>query len=177
MSSSIEYIKKALSKLDNDNLITFLLDVITCGGIEEVTDFNVNKQYHKDEKVYKQDSDGTHHIYISTVESPKKGVILATEWVDLLQSFRRPIINATDVISTCEMIEETILCTMSNQTQFTVTTPSVENKIYTINVYHPTKGRLAQTDWTLNGRVITLNSGYSVPKIGDKLIIDLLKKN
>lgn len=175
--SSIEYIKKALYKLDNDNLITFLLDVITCGGIEEVTDYDSTKQYRKDEKVYKQDDDGTHHIYVSTVDSPKVGVILSSEWVDLLQSFRRPIINATDVISTCEMIEETILCTMSNQTQFTITTPSVENKIYTINVYHPTKGRLAQTDWTLNGRIIKLNSGYEVPNIGDKLIIDLLKKN
>lgn len=175
--SSIEYIKKALYKLDNDNLITFLLDVITCGGIEEVTDYNPNKQYLKDEKVYKQDDDGTHHIYVATVSSPKVGTILASEWVDLLQSFRRPIINATDVISTCEMIEETILCTMSNQTQFTITTPSVENKIYTINVYHPTKGRLAQTDWALSGRIIKLNSGYEVLNIGDKLIIDLLKKN
>lgn len=175
--SSISYIKKALSKLDNDNLLTFLLDVITCGGIEYVEDYDKTKQYKKDEKIYIQDEDGMHHIYVAIVDEPIIGKIIDDEWVDLLQSFRRPIVNANDVLSTCEMIEESIICTMPNQTQFTITTPSVENKLYTINVYHPTKGRLAKTDWTLVGRILKLNSEYAVPNIGQRLVIDLLKKN
>lgn len=175
--SSIDYIKSTLNKLDNDNLLTFLIDVVTCGGIDSVEDYNETKQYKKDQKVYYKDEDGMHHIYIAIVDKPEIGEIYDDEWVDLLQSFRRPIVNPADVVSNVEMIEEIILSTSANQTTFTITSPGVENKIYTVIVYHPTKGRLAKTDWTLTGRNIKLKSEYAVTTVGQRLVVDLVKKN
>lgn len=175
--SSIEYIKSTLNKLDNDNLLNFLLDIITCGGIDTVEDYNPEKQYRKDEKVYYQDEDEMHHIYICTVDKPTIGEIYDDEWIDLLQYFRRPIINPGDVVSNFEMIEEIITSSASNQTTFTITTPGVENKMYTVIVYHPVHGRLAKTDFTLVGRNIKLKPEFSVTTLGSKLIVDLVKKN
>lgn len=175
--SSIEYIKSTLKRLDNDNLLNFLLDIVTCGGIDTVEDYNTTKQYKKDEKVYFQDEDGMHHIFICIVDKPAIGTIYKDEWLDLLQYFRRPIVDASEVVSNFEMIEEVIISTKANQTTFTLTSPGVENKIYTVIVYHPTHGRLAKEDFTLVGRNIKLNSEYAVTTLGDKLIVDLVKEN
>lgn len=175
--SGINYIKSSLKKMDNDNLINFLLDIVTNGGIDAVEDFNPDKQYGKDEKVYYQDSDGMNHIYVCIVDEPAIGELYDDEWVDLLQSFRKPTVNPADVIANVEMIEEPIVATSSNQSVFTITTPGVENNLYTIIVYHPTKGRLAKTDWSREGRRITLKPGYLVASAGQRLIVDLVKKN
>lgn len=175
--SGINYIKNTLKKMDNDNLLNFLLDVVTCGGIDTVEDYNDSKQYRRDEKVYYKDDDGMHHIYIAIVDEPTIGEIYDDEWVDLLQYFRRPTVNPGDVVSNVEMIEETIISNSSNQSTFTVTTPGIENKIYTVIVYHPVKGRLAKTDFSLTGRNIKLKPGFEVASIGDRLIVDLVKKN
>lgn len=175
--AGINYIKNTLKKMDNDNLLNFLLDVITCGGIDTVFDYDENKQYRKDEKVYYRDEEGMHHIYISIVDDPTVGELYDNEWVDLLQYFRRPTVNPGDVVSNVEMIEEMILATSSNQSTFTITTPGIENKIYTVIVYHPTRGRLAKTDFTLTGRNIKLKAGFEVASIGQRLIVDLVKKN
>lgn len=175
--SSIEYIKSTINKLDNDNLLTFLLDVITCGGIDSVEDYNNTKQYKRDQKVYFKDEDGMHHIYVAIVDKPEIGRIFDDEWVDLLQSFRRPVINPADVVSNVEMLEEVIISTVSKQSTFTLTSPGVENKIYTIIVYHPTKGRLTRNDWSLTGRNIKLNPEYALPSVGQRLVVDLVKRN
>lgn len=175
--TGINYIKSTLKKMDNDNLLNFLLDVVTCGGIDTVEDYNNTKQYRKDEKVYYKDMDGMHHIYICMVDEPAIGEIYDDEWVDLLQSFRRPTVNPADVISNVEMIEEAIIATTPSQNTFTITTPGIENNLYTVIVYHPTKGRLAKTDWRREGRRIILKPDFVVPSVGQRLVVDLVKKN
>ena len=48
---SINYIKENLKKLDHDNLISFLFDVIVRGGIDDVEDFDETKEYVENEKI------------------------------------------------------------------------------------------------------------------------------
>ena len=47
---SIKYIKENLKKFDHDNLISFLFDIVIRGGIDNVHDFDVNREYFLDEK-------------------------------------------------------------------------------------------------------------------------------
>lgn len=172
---SIEYIKKNLAKFDKDNLVSFLFDIITCGGLDTVEDFDSGKSYKENEKVYHKDSKGFHHIYKCKVELSTPGEIVRDEWVDLLQSFRKPLVDPGDIISTLEVGEEVIVSLVENQKEFTLTTPGVEDDMYDIVVFHPTLGRLAKTDFELVGKTIILDNEYIVPTIGSKLIVDLYR--
>ena len=91
MDLSIEYIKQNLNKFDKDNLLTFIFDIITCGSLDEVEDFDASKSYVKGEKVYCKDMDGVHHIYKCKVEQSTVGNIIYNEWVDLLQMLRKKL--------------------------------------------------------------------------------------
>ena len=95
--------------------------------------------------------------------------------IDLLQSFRKTIANYDNIIATADIQEEVILSAISNQTEFTLTTPGIEDGIFDVIVYHPELGRLAKTDFTLSGNKIILNAGFEVAKAGGKLIIDLYR--
>ena len=172
---SIKYIKENLKKFDHDNLISFLFDIVTCGGLDSIEDFDETKTYTENEKVYFQDVAGLHHIYKCKVENSTPGQIVRGEWVDLLQSFRKPIANYDNIIATADIQEEVILSAINNQTEFTLTTPGIEDGIFDVIVYHPELGRIAKTDFTLSGNKIILNAGFEVAKAGGKLIIDLYR--
>lgn len=172
---SIKYIKENLKKFDHDNLISFLFDIVTCGGLDTIEDFDKNKSYKENEKVYFQDVAGLHHIYKCKVKNSTTGQIVRDEWVDLLQSFRKPIANYDNIIATAEVQEEVILSVISNQSEFTLTTPGVEDGAFDVIVYHPEIGRIAKTDFTLSGNKILLNPGFEVVTAGGKLIVDLYR--
>lgn len=173
---SIGYIKKNLEKFDRDNLISFLFDIITCGaGLDSVQDFDPAKVYTENEKVYYRDIKGFHHIYKCKVESSTPGEVVRDEWIDLLQSFRKPLVDPGDIISSIEVGEEVIISLFPAQTEFTLTTKGVEDGMYDIVVFHPTEGRLAKTDFELVGKNIILDSKYAVNQIGSKLIVDLYR--
>lgn len=173
---SIGYIKKNLDKFDKDNLISFLFDIITCGaGLDSVQDFDPSKTYIENEKVYYRDAKGSHHIYKCKVSSSTPGEIMRDEWIDLLQSFRKPLVDPDDIISSIEVGEEVIVSLFPAQTEFTLTTKGVEDGMYDIVVFHPIEGRLAKTDFKLVGNTIILNSQYAVNNIGSKLIVDLYR--
>lgn len=172
---SIEYIKQNLKKFDSNNLIYFLFDIITCGGIDSIEDFNSGKSYTENEKVYYQDVKGFHHIYKCKVNKSTPGLIVVDEWEDLLQSFRKPIINTDNIISTVEVIEEVIESTTTDQKEFTLKTNGVEDKNYDIVVFHPDYGRLAKTDYSLVNKTIILNDKYKVTAKGSRVIVDLYR--
>ena len=172
---SIKFIKENLKKFDHDNLISFLFDIITCGGLDTIEDFDIGKVYHENEKVYFLDAAGLHHIYKCKVDSSTAGQIVRGEWIDLLQSFRKPVADYTNMIATVEVLEEVVLSVINNQTDFTLTTRGVEDGMYDIVVYHPELGRLAKTDYTLSGNKIILKSEYKVVNAGGKLIVDLYR--
>ena len=95
--------------------------------------------------------------------------------IDLLQSFRKPTVNYDNIIATADIQEEVILSVISNQTEFTLTTPGIEDGVFDVIVYHPELGRIAKTDFTLSGNKIILKSGFEVVNAGGKLIVDLYR--
>jgi len=171
---SINYIKENLKKFDHDNLISFLFDIIIRGGLDDIEDFDNNKEYHKNEKVYIKDAVGMHHIYKCDVEVATVGELLQDEWVDLLQSFRKPIVSEETVVASVDIREEVLVSDQANQVRFELNTAGVEEGMYTVVVFHPDLGRIAQTDFELAGRTIILKD--PVINKGDKLIVDLYSK-
>lgn len=172
----INYIKKTLEKMDNDNLLVFLLDIATCGGIDYVEDYNNTKQYVENEKIYYKDNSGLHHIYKCQVPKATIGEIIDGEWLDLLQTFRKPIVNPDDVIVKVDVGEEIVITTTANQNSFELKTPGIEDGMYTVVVFHPVVGRLAASDFKLQGRTVTLNIGLEIPVAGSKIVVDLYRK-
>lgn len=172
---SINYIKKNLAKFDKDNLISFLFDIITCGGIDTVEDFDLTKSYIENEKVYYKDNRGLHHIYKCIVEESTPGSINQSEWVDLLQSFRKPIVDPEFITSSVDIGEEVIISTEENQTEFKLSTPGVDGGLFDVIIFHPDLGRLARSDFELSGQYIILKDEYKVQNIGSKLIVDLYR--
>jgi hypothetical protein len=174
---SIKYIKENLKKFDHDNLISFLFDIVIRGGIDNVYDFDETKEYVENEKVYFKDSKNNHHIYKCVVEKSTVGQLMPDEWLDLLQSFRQPVITEETLVTQLDITEEVIKSDIPNQTTFRLTTAGVEDGDYTVVVFHPEFGRLARTDFELNGKNIILNNMYKVSNVGDKLIVDLYRNN
>lgn len=175
MNMSIKFIKENIKKFDQDNLITFLFDIIIRGGLDEVEDYNENKQYGLDDKVYYKDNFNVHHIYKCIVDNPAVGVIYPDEWLDLLQSFRKPIVDEETYVTSLDIKEEVIISTVDNQSEFQLSANGVEEGRYTVVVFHPEFGRLSRDDFALNGKKIVLNNEYIVKTKGSKLIVDLYK--
>lgn len=173
---SINYIKENLKKIDPDNLISFLFDVIIRGGLDDIEDFDDKKQYVKNNKVYVKDAKGIHHIYKCVVDEASVGFVLPDEWIDLLQSFRKPIVSEETVVANLDMREEVLVSDFDNQTEFKLNSSGVEEGIYTVIVFHPELGRLAQTDFSLAGKYIILKDEFAVQKAGEKMIVDLYGK-
>ena len=176
MNVSIEYFKKNLKKFDHDNLIAFLFDIVLRVDINEVVDYDENVQYHLHEKVYVQDVKGKHHIYKCLVENSTVGELKDEEWVDLIQSFRKPIIGEETIVSSIDIREEVLVSSVENQTDFELNTAGVDEGLYTIVVFHPELGRLARSDFQTSGKYIILNNENAVKNIGDRLIVDLYQK-
>lgn len=172
---SIKYIKENLKKFDHDNLISFLFDIVIRGGIDNIDDYDNTKEYVLDEKIYFKDNNGTHHIYKCIVNKATVGAIVQDEWIDLIQSFRKPIITDETVVTQLNIKEEVIAATMSNQSQFDLIAEGVEDNEYTVVVFHPELGRLSKDDFKIVGKAIILNEGYEVANIGDKIIVDLYR--
>lgn len=173
---SIKYIKENIKKFDHDNLISFLFDIVIRGGLDNVEDFDDSKSYIENQKVYYKDIKGVHHIYKCIVEFSTPGMIIPDEWIDLLESFRKPIISEDIVVANVDVKEEVIVATIDRQLEFKIATAGVEDNMYTVVVHHPVYGRLAKTDFMLLGQNIVLDDMYAV-NIGEKLILDLYRKN
>ena len=171
---SIKYIKDNLKKFDHDNLISFLFDIVIRGGLDNVEDFDVNKEYNINDKVYFKDAKGIHHIYKCLVEKSSKGNLLQEEWIDLLQSFRKPIVNEETLVAEVDIREEVLVADEEGQTEFVLNTAGVEDGDYDVVVFHPEHGRLARSDFNLIDKSIKLNDEYYVNK-GNRLIIDLYR--
>ena len=174
---SIKYIKENLKKFDHDNLISFLFDIVIHGGIDNVYDFDDSIEYAENEKVYLKDSKGNHHIYKCIVEKSTKGQLVQDEWIDLLLSFRKPVVTEETLVTELDVKEEVVISSSQNQTVFELKTPGVEDGDYTVVIFHPEHGRLARTDFELVGKNIILNDNYKVINSGEKLIIDLYRNN
>ena len=171
---SINYIKDNLKKFDHDNLISFLFDIIVRGGLDSIEDFNENKEYLKNDKIYFKDLKNNHHIYKCVANKSTKGTIVTDEWIDLLQSFRKPIVSEETVVASLDIMEEVLESVEPNQIEFKLNTTGVEEGIYTVIVFHPDLGRLAQTDYKLAGKSIILNTPVS--EVGSILIVYLFSK-
>ena len=172
---SIKYIKENLKKFDHDNLISFLFDIVIRGGIDSVHDFDINREYFLDEKVYIKDVNGTHHIYKCIVDKATVGDIVQGEWIDLIQSFRKPIVTEETIITEINIKEEVLVSTINNQVVFELKDAGINDGDYTVVVFHPEHGRLAKSDFRLTGNSIVLNDEFKVKNIGEKLIIDLYR--
>ena len=173
---SIKYIKENLKKFDHDNLISFLFDIVVRGGLDNVDDYDKDKEYVENEKMYFKDEKGTHHIYKCMVEKATKGSIVQDEWLDLLQSFRKPIVNEETLVSEIDIKEEVLVANMDNQVEFRLQTAGIEEGQYTVVIFHPEHGRLSKDDFKLVGGYIILNDSYKV-NMNERLIVDLYRKN
>ena len=175
MSVSINYFKENLKKFDHDNLISFLFDIVLRVDIAEVVDFEEDVQYHLNEKVYIKDFKGKHHIYKCKVENSTIGEIKDEEWVDLIQSFRKPIVSDETVVASLDIRQEVLEATVDGQVEFTLKTAGVGEDEYNIVIFHSELGRLARIDFQVSGQNIILNEEYKVNK-GGKLVVDLYGK-
>ena len=172
---SIEYFKKNLKKFDHDNLISFLFDIVLRVDINEVVDYDKTVQYHLHEKVYYQDVKGKHHIYKCLVENSTVGELRDEEWVDLIQSFRKPIVSDETVVASLDIRQEVLPATEDGQVEFKLKTAGVGEDEYNIIIFHSRIGRLAKVDFQISGQNIILNEEYKVNK-GEKLVVDLYGK-
>lgn len=171
---SINYIKDNLKKFDHDNLISFLFDIVVRGGLDSIEDFDETKEYFKNDKIYFKDLKNNHHIYKCVANKSTKGMIIPDEWIDLLQSFRKPIVSEETVVASLDILEEVLESTEPDQVEFELNTTGVEEGLYTIIVFHPELGRLAQSDFELAGKFIILKD--PVVNVGERLIVDLYSK-
>ena len=175
MNVSIEYFKRNLKKFDHDNLIAFLFDIILRVDINEVTDFDKTVQYHLNEKVYVNDVKGKHHIYKCKVENSTIGELKDDEWVDLIQSFRKPIVSDETIVASLDIRQEVLQATEDGQVEFKLKTAGVGEDEYNIIIFHSRIGRLAKVDFQVSGQNIVLNDEYKLNK-GEKLVVDLYGK-
>lgn len=173
---SINYFKENLKKFDHDNLISFLFDIVLRVDINEVEDYEENTQYHLNQKVYYKDVKGKHHIYKCQVENSTVGQIKDGEWIDLIQSFRKPIVGEETVVASIDIRQEILYSTVENQKEFQLKTRGVGEDMYTIIIFHSELGRLAQTDFDISGQYIVLKDEYIMKNIGGKLVVDLYQK-
>jgi hypothetical protein len=176
MNVSIEYFKKNLKKFDHDNLIAFLFDIVLRVDINEVVDYDNAVQYHLHEKVYVQDVKGKHHIYKCLVENSTVGELKDEEWIDLIQSFRKPIVSDETVVAGLDIRQEILISTEDNQMEFKLKTAGVGEGMYNIIIFHSEIGRIAKTDFQISGQNIVLNEEYRMKQKGGKLIVDLYGK-
>lgn len=169
----INYIKQNLNKFDNDNLINFIFDIITCGTLDSIEDFDETKVYNINQKVYYKDVNNVHHIFKCKVDESTPGIIVFNEWEDLIQSFRKTIISEESVLTSLEAREEVILATEVNQTLFNLQVDVTELMNSYVIVFHPDLGRLSIQDFQITGNTIILKSEFAVANIGDRLIVDI----
>lgn len=85
MKKDINYIKATLDKVNDDNIIKFLVDLVAA-GIKDTENFEPNKVYTYNDKVYLY-KDGKHKVYkcIVNVSTPCETIDEETteEWADL----------------------------------------------------------------------------------------------
>ena len=173
---SINYFKENLKKFDRDNLIAFLFDIVLRVNIDEIEDFDESKEYQLNEKVYYKDVKGKHHIYNCIVGKSTVGELMPDEWVDLIQSFRKPIVSDETIVASLDVRQEVLYSTQDNQTEFKLNTYGVCEGGYNIIVYHSEIGRLSQTDFEVSGHYIVLKEEYKMKTAGGKLVVDLYSK-
>lgn len=173
---SINYFKENLKKFDHDNLVAFLFDIILRINLDEVEDFDATKEYHLHDKVYYKDAKGKHHIYSCLEENATVGSLVPVEWIDLVQSFRKPLITEDTVVASIDVKQEVLVSTVSNQKEFELQTRGVSEGAYTTLVYHSELGRLPQVDYTVSGNYIVLNDDCVMKEVGGRLIVDLFSR-
>lgn len=173
---SINYFRENLKKFDHDNLISFLFDILLRINIDEIEDFDINKEYNMYQKVYVKDIKGKHHIYNCIVEKSTIGQLKDDEWIDLIQSFRKPIITDNNIVTGIDVRQEVVYTTQANQKEFELNTYGVSEGAYTVIIFHPELGRLASTDFQVLGQTVVLNDDCIVKNINGKIVIDLYGK-
>lgn len=173
---SINYFKENIKKFDHDNLIPFLFDIFLRVNIDEVEDFDPTKKYHLHQKIYYKDVKDKHHIYTCTVENTTIGEIKDDEWVDLVQSFRKPIIGEETIVTGVDIRQEVLYSNEANQKEFVLKTYGVSEGAYTVVIFHSELGRLARSDFQISGQNIVLNDDCVMKSIGGRLVVDLYSK-
>ena len=171
---SINYIKENIKKFDPDNLISFLFDIVIRGGLDNVEDYDSNKEYIENEKVYIKDEKGNHHIYKCMVPVSTRGAFVQDEWLDLLHSFRKPVVTEETLIAAVDVREEVVIADQDGQLEFALETSGAESGDYDIVVFHPEYGRLARSDFNVAENIIILNEEYAVNN-GERIIVDLYR--
>lgn len=173
---SINYFKENLKKFDPDNLVSFLFDIVLRIDLDEIEDYDATKQYYLHDKIYYKDAKGRHHIYNCLVEEATVGNLVPVEWIDLVQSFRKPIITEETLVASVEVKQEVLVSTVANQREFELKTRGVAEGGYTILVYHSELGKLTQTDFVVSGKYVILNEDCAMKEVGGRLIVDLFSK-
>lgn len=173
---SINYFKENLKKLDHDNLISFLFDIILRVNINEIEDFDVNKEYSLNQKIYFKDAGGKHHIYNCNVEKSTMGKIKDDEWIDLIQSFRKPVVTEDTITTDITIKQEVVESIKENQKEFLLTTKGISEGLYTVIIFHSELGRLAKSDFQIVEQTIVLNDDCAMKLIGGRLVVDLYSK-
>lgn len=173
---SINYFKENLKKFDHDNIVAFLFDILLRVNIDEVEDYEIDKEYHLHQKVYYKDAKGKHHIYTCQVENSTVGQFKQDEWVDLVQSFRKPIVSEETVVASLDIRQEVLYSTKPNQKEFELKTNGVSEGAYNIIIFHSELGRLARIDFEVSGKTIILKDPFIMKNVGGKLVVDLYAK-
>lgn len=166
---SISFIKSNLNKLGPDHLYRFLLDLISKGDFDSVTDFLSSKTYHIGDKVYLYENQ-KHHIYECTVENSTTGSLRDDEWVDLIDSFAS--ISVDDILNKLFIVEETFTAT-TDTNEVPIQYDGFDMDLCKVMVYHSIQGRLASSEFIVNENSITLKD--IVLNKGEYVILDIFE--
>lgn len=159
---NIQLIQTNLKKLQNDNLLRFLYDLII-NNLQDVDQYQVGNIYNKNDIVYLQENN-IHNIYRCIVDR-SSDVFLFNEWEYVLDIYDKEVrsVNSFKIKEEVHVItEETIYQITSNlETKY-------ENSTYII--YHGKKRYANNYDFTVKNNQIFFNKPFNP---GDRLILEV----
>lgn len=163
----IRYIKSNFSKLGPDHLYRFLMDIITRGEFDSVTNFNQSIRYQKGSKVYLF-RNNAHHIYECVVDASTDGVFIEEEWVDIIDVFRG--MSGDDIMNKMFITEELFIAEEETNT-IDIQYDGYDPLLCKVIPFHSIQGRLSDTEYTLEGESIILKD--LIMNAGEYMVIDI----
>lgn len=159
---NIRSIQTNLKKLQNDNLLKFLYDIVV-NQLQDVDPYKEGNSYVKDDVVYLQENN-IHKIYQCIVDKSSNSFV-SDEWEHILDTYDREI----KTVNNLKIREEVHIITEETKSQIT-SKLDFKSENSTFIVYNGKKRYAVNHDFTVNEKTITFNKPFNV---GDRLILEV----
>ena len=158
---NIRKIQANLAKLNEDNLIKFLYDIVM-HDISNVNLFVLGETYYKGDRVYILEN-GVHKVYECML--PETDNFSTEDWEHILDVYTEEIktVNNFKVIEEVHIITEATRNSITSNLEF-------KQENCTFIAYKGKKRYAANYDFTVNDKTLTFNKPFNV---GDRVILEI----